>query len=95
MTSPDASRNRDFMAGIISLNCCSILGPNVDNAFTVKISRGETVDTLKDVIKEKNALKLDHIAAHELDVWKVAQYSRSTLPLTPQYDASRCKCHCA
>ena len=94
MTGPDASRNRDFMAGIISLNC-SILGPNVDNAFTVKISCGEMVDTLKDAIKEKNAPKLDHIAAHELDVWKVAQYSRSTLPLTPQYDASSCKCHCA
>ena len=82
------------MAGIISLNC-SILGPNVDNAFMVKISRGEMVDTLKDAIKEKNAPKLDHIAAHELDVWKVAQYSRRTLPLTAQYDASRCKCRCA
>ena len=63
------------MAGIISLNC-SILGPDVDNAFTVKISRGETVDTLKDAIKEKKSTKLSHIDADELDLWKVGHPAR-------------------
>ena len=63
------------MAGIISLNC-SILGPDVDNAFPVKISRDETVGALKDAIKEKKAPKLDHIAADELDVWKVGHPAR-------------------
>ena len=64
-----------FMAGIMSLNC-SILGPDVDNAFPVKISRDETVGALKDAIKEKKAPKLDHIAADELDVWKVGHPAR-------------------
>jgi len=59
-----------FMAGIMSLNC-SILGPDVDNAFPVEIPRGKTVGALKGAIKRENAPKLDHIAAHELDVWKV------------------------
>jgi hypothetical protein len=58
------------MAAIILLNC-SIIGPDVDNAFLVKISRGDMVGELKDAIKEKKTPKLDHIAADELVVWKV------------------------
>ena len=65
-----APRHSFCMAGIISLNC-SILGPDVDNAFPVEIPRGKTVGALKGAIKRENAPKLDHIAAHELDVWKV------------------------
>ena len=64
-----------FMAGIISLNY-SILGPDVDNAFPVKISRGETVGALKDAIKEEKTPELDHIAADRLDVWKVGHPAR-------------------
>jgi len=67
------------MAGIMSLNC-SILGPDVDNAFPVKISRGETVGALKDAIKEKKTPELDHIAADRLDVWKVGHSARRGPP---------------
>lgn len=59
------------MAGIISLNC-SILGPDVDNAFPVEIPRGKTVGALKVAIKEMKAIELYYIDADRLDVWKVS-----------------------
>jgi Crinkler effector protein N-terminal domain len=68
-----------FMAGIILLNC-SILEPDVDNAFPVKISHDETVGALKDAIKEKKSTKLAHIDADELDVWKVGHSAQRGLP---------------
>lgn len=52
---------------------CSILEPDVGRAFSVKISREEIVDALKDAIKEKKAPDLDHIAASRLDIWKVSK----------------------
>ena len=67
------------MAGIILLNC-SIIGPDVDNAFPVEISRDKTVGTLRKAIKEEKTPKLDHIAADELVVWKVGHPARRGLP---------------
>ena len=64
-----------FMADKISL-CCSILGPDVGRVFSVKISRGEIVDALKDAIKEKKAPELDHIAADKFDIWKASEHAQ-------------------
>jgi len=57
----------------------STLGPDVGRAFSVKISREETVDVLKKAIKQENAPELDHIAANRLDIWKVSK------PAHPNY----------
>ena len=50
---------------------CYLLGDNVKRYFIVKIEETETVSILKDLIKEKKAPHLDHLAASDLDVWKV------------------------
>ena len=50
---------------------CYLLGDNVKRYFIVKIEETGTVSILKDLIKEKKAPHLDHLAASDLDVWKV------------------------
>ena len=50
---------------------CYLLGDNVKQYFIVEIEESETVSILKDLIKEKKAPHLDHLAASDLDVWKV------------------------
>ena len=57
------------MAGILLNLNCSILGPKVGRPFRVNISRDESIDALKDAIKEKKKPRLDHIPADELDIW--------------------------
>jgi len=52
---------------LLNLNCL-ILGPNIGRPFRVNISRDESIDALKDAIKEKKKPKLDH-TPDELDIW--------------------------
>ena len=56
---------------LLSLNCF-LLGDEPDRMFTVKIPKTENVSILKDLIKEKKAPHLDHIAASDLDLWQVS-----------------------
>jgi hypothetical protein len=56
---------------LLSLNCF-VLGGGPSSLFTVKIQTTENVSILKDLIKEKQSHRLDHIDASELTVWKVS-----------------------
>ena len=53
---------------MISLNCL-IYGKVSEKMFIVKIDENESVYTLKELIKEKNAPHLDHLAPSDLDLW--------------------------
>jgi Crinkler effector protein N-terminal domain len=53
----------------LSVNCC-LLGDS-NQIFTVKFSKTDDVSILKDLIKEKKAPHLNHIAASDLELWKV------------------------
>ena len=55
----------------ISLGCW-ILGLDGSSVFQVHIARSETVDQLKEAIKEENDHALNHIAARQLKIWKVS-----------------------
>ena len=50
---------------------CFVLGDDEERVFPVKILRNDNVGILKDEIKKKNAPHLDHVAAKDLDLWKV------------------------
>ena len=54
----------------LSLNCL-IHGEVQEMMFTVKIPKTENVSILKDLIKEKKAPHLNHVAASDLDLWMV------------------------
>lgn len=56
---------------LLSLNCF-VLGDDLKKAFTVKIPKTENVSILKDLIKEKKAPHLDHVAASDLDLFQVS-----------------------
>jgi len=56
------------MATEISLNC-RILG--LGGSFPVDILPSKTVGHLKDAIKKKKEPVLNHIAADQLEIWKV------------------------
>ena len=53
----------------LSLNCF-LLGDDPNRMFTVEIPNNKNVSILKDLIKEKKAPHLDHVAASDLDLWK-------------------------
>jgi len=55
----------------LSLNCL-VVGDDPDRIFTVKIPKTENISILKDLIKEKKAPHLDHVAASDLDLWQVS-----------------------
>src|SRR5689334_17975541 len=52
---------------------CLVLGkqPASLNAFQVKINTGQTVEELKEVIKNKNTTDFDKLTAKDLRLWKV------------------------
>jgi hypothetical protein len=55
----------------LSINCF-LLGSDPSQVFTVKILKTENVSILKDLIKEEQSPRLNHIVASELTVWKVS-----------------------
>ena len=50
---------------LLSLNCF-VLGRDSSEVFTVKILKTENVSTLKDLIKEKQSPRLNHVVASDL-----------------------------
>jgi hypothetical protein len=58
-------------SGPLSINCW-ILGDHYEHVFTVKISRNENVDDLKDAIKVKKHHSLNDIDADTLILYKVS-----------------------
>jgi len=50
---------------------CFVLDDDEERVFPVKIPRNDNVGILKDEIKKKKAPHLDHVAASDLDLWKV------------------------
>ena len=55
---------------LFSLNCF-VVGDDPDRMFTVKISKNKNVSILKSLIKKEKAPHLNHVAASDLDLWKV------------------------
>ncbi|KAF8885865.1 hypothetical protein CPB84DRAFT_1850243 [Gymnopilus junonius] len=51
---------------------CWILGDDSERTFTVKIPKTDNVSILKKLIKEEKAPHLNHIAASDLDLWRVS-----------------------
>jgi len=56
---------------MLSLNCF-VLGDDEDQVFTVEIETNKNVSILKDLIKEKKAPHLNHVAASDLELWNVS-----------------------
>jgi hypothetical protein len=69
------------MGNEILLNC-SILGHNVRNVFLVDILHSRTVGHLKGAIKKEKEPTLNHIAADQLEIWKVSDPTRSVPAIT-------------
>ena len=55
----------------LSINC-SVLGNDSSGVFTIKILKTENVSILKDLIKEEQSPRLNHVVASDLTVWKVS-----------------------
>jgi hypothetical protein len=53
---------------------CWIPGLENANAFTIYVPRSKTVDHLKDAIKKKKEPILNHVAADQLEIWKVGDF---------------------
>jgi len=58
------------LAMSLSVNCL-IHGDNQEKIFTVEIEKTKNVSILKDLIKEKKAPHLDHVAASDLHLYQV------------------------
>jgi hypothetical protein len=50
---------------------CYLLGDDLKRYFVVEVEETKTVSFLKTLIKLEKAPHLDHLAASDLDVWKV------------------------
>jgi hypothetical protein len=57
---------------------CSILGLDNANVFLVDILPSKTVDHLKKAIKKENENALNHIDAHQLEIWMVSDPAQRT-----------------
>ena len=62
------------MSDMLNLNCW-VLGDDPERVFSVKIAKSETVDALKDAIKEKKQNAFVNLDADSLDLWKVSMSS--------------------
>jgi len=54
-----------------ALNCLLLNDDPKRQLLTVKVLESENVSILKELIKEKKAPHLDHLAASDLILWKV------------------------
>ncbi|KAF9922893.1 hypothetical protein BGZ67_010221, partial [Mortierella alpina] len=59
---------------------CLVDGEATSNAFSVKVSSSDTVDDLKELIKNKKAPEFDDIAVDRLTLWRVS------IPMTRDND---------
>ena len=71
MGNPSSSLATPDHTQFLSLNCL-VLGDKPNDAFTVEIPKTKNVSILKDLIKEKKAPDLDHVAASKLDLTQVS-----------------------
>ena len=51
---------------------CFVLDDKPNQTFTVEIVKAKSVSILKDLIKERKAPRLDHVAASDLDISQVS-----------------------
>ncbi|KAF9922108.1 hypothetical protein BGZ67_010720, partial [Mortierella alpina] len=51
---------------------CLVDGEATSNAFSVKVPLSDTVDDLKEVIKNKKPVDFEHVDANNLTLWRVA-----------------------
>ncbi|KAK2460127.1 hypothetical protein APHAL10511_007806 [Amanita phalloides] len=56
---------------LVSLNCL-FSGDKEDQVFTVEIAKNKNVSILKQMIKEEETPRLDHVAATDLELWNVS-----------------------
>src|SRR5882672_12778017 len=63
---------------------CFVLSDDEDKVFTVKVPKTDNVSILKDEIKRKKAPHLNHIAASDLDLWKICGPIDSPASKKPQ-----------
>src|SRR6266550_5006445 len=63
------SHHASLSMSMLSINCF-VLGSS--EVFTVKIPKTENISILKDLIKEKQSPRLNHVVASELTAWKVS-----------------------
>jgi hypothetical protein len=75
---------------LLTLNCL-MRGDHLDRIFPVKIAPTETVGVLKDLIKEKQSPRLNHVAASELTVWKVSLPADTITPELTVDDVEACE----
>ena len=71
----------------LSINCL-LLGSDSSEVFEVEILKTKKVSSLKDLIKEKQSPRLNHVVASELTVWKV---SLPVDTITPELTVEACK----
>ena len=57
---------------LLCLNCF-VDGDQPDQTFPVEVSKTKNIGILKDLIKEKKAPRLDHVAASELKLFLVSE----------------------
>jgi len=69
-----------------ALNCL-LLGDDTTKVFTVEIPETKNVSILKELIKEKKAPHLDHLAASDLILWKVRLVINLNLESDPVFVA--------
>ena len=65
----------------LSLNCL-IHGEDQEKMFTVEIAKTKNVSILKDLIKEKNASRLEHVdptCGWLTSIWMVSEQNRCML----------------
>jgi hypothetical protein len=74
----------------LTLNCL-MRGDHLDRIFPVKIAPTETVGVLKDLIKEEQSPRLNHVAASELTVWKVSLPADTIAPELTVDDVEACE----
>ena len=55
----------------LALNCF-ILGDDSSKVFAVEILKSQSISILKNLIKETQSPRLDHVVALELTTWKVS-----------------------
>ena len=69
------------VAGTYDVRNCFLLGRDSSEVFEVEILKTEKVSFLKDLIKEIQSPRLNHVVASELIAWKV---SLSVDAITPE-----------
>ena len=60
-----------IMSSTLKLNCL-VFGDDLNNIFQVTVPGSETIATLKEAIKDKKQVALEHVDADALQLWNVS-----------------------